>query len=142
MATEVRQSLCRFCHSFCGIDVTITDGRVTKVIGDVHNPMYQGYSCIKGRSLPDQHAHPDRLLRSVRRDRRGGGGDGEIAAEQAPDEVAERIRRLVDEHGPRALALYLGTFSYLYVPGQELAAAFMMALGSPMIFTSGTIDQP
>jgi anaerobic selenocysteine-containing dehydrogenase len=142
MTTEVRQSLCRFCHSFCGIDVTVTDGRVTKVVGDVRNPMYQGYSCIKGRSLPDQHAHPDRLLRSIRRDRVGGRPDEPIPAEQAMDEIADRIRRIVDEHGPRALALYLGTFSYLYVPGQELAAAFMAAIGSPMLFTSGTIDQP
>jgi anaerobic selenocysteine-containing dehydrogenase len=142
MATVVRQSLCRFCHSFCGIDVTVTDGRVVKVVGDVANPMYEGYSCIKGRSLPDQHAHPDRLLRSVRRDRAGGGAAEPVPVEQAMDEIAERIRRIVGEHGPRALALYLGTFSYLYVPGQELAAAFMTALGSPMIFTSGTIDQP
>jgi anaerobic selenocysteine-containing dehydrogenase len=142
MTTEVRQSLCRFCHSFCGIDVTVTDGGVVKVVGDVRNPMYQGYSCAKGRSLPEQHAHPDRLLRSVRRDRTGGRPDEPIAAETAMDEIADRIRAIVDEHGPQAVALYLGTFSYLYVPGQELAAAFMTALGSPMIFTPGTIDQP
>lgn len=142
MTTERKVSMCRFCHSFCGIEVTVDDGRVVKVIGDVDNPMYEGYSCIKGRALPDQHAHPDRLLHSQRRDRRGTGVVEAIGSEQAMDEIAERIRGLVDRHGPAAVALYLGTLPFLYLPGQELAGAFMAALGSPMIFSSGTIDQP
>jgi anaerobic selenocysteine-containing dehydrogenase len=43
MATQT-QTFCRFCHSFCGITVTVEDGRPVKVVGDVENPMYQGYS--------------------------------------------------------------------------------------------------
>ena len=59
-----RVSFCRFCHAFCGIKVDVEDGRVVKVIGDVENPMYHGFTCVKGRALPEQHNHPDRLLHS------------------------------------------------------------------------------
>ena len=52
---DVRTAFCRFCHAFCGIKVEVRDGRAVKVIGDVDNPMYEGYTCAKGRALPEQH---------------------------------------------------------------------------------------
>lgn len=138
MATQT-QTFCRFCHSFCGITVTVEDGRPVKVIGDVENPMYQGYSCIKGRALPEQHLHPERLLHTQKRT-----DDGFVAipAEQAMDEIAAQLADIVAEHGPRAVALYTGTFSFMYPTGTEMAKGFMSALGSPMRFSSGAIDQP
>ena len=49
--TEVT-AICRFCHATCGLVATLEDGRITKLIGDLDNPMYTGYSCIKGAQLP------------------------------------------------------------------------------------------
>ena len=46
------------------------------------------------------------------------------------------------EHGPRSVALYAGTFSFHYPVGNEVGRGFMKALGSPMRFSSGSIDQP
>ena len=66
---EVKPSFCRFCHAFCAIQVTVEDGKAVKVIGDPHNPVYHGYTCKKGRALPQQHYHPERLLHSMRRGR-------------------------------------------------------------------------
>ena len=59
---ETTQTFCRFCHAFCAIEVDIEDGRAIKVRGDAKNPVYKGFTCIKGRQLPEQHYHPDRLL--------------------------------------------------------------------------------
>lgn len=139
MATQ-HATFCRFCHALCSIIATVEGGRVTKVIGNKDNAMYHGYTCIKGRSLPDQHSNPSRLLHSLKR-----GADGthhKIPVEQAMDEVAEKLRAVIDHHGPRAVAMYLGTYGYHYPQTKALALGFMAALGSPMVFTPGSIDQP
>jgi anaerobic selenocysteine-containing dehydrogenase len=140
MEREVRTSFCRFCHAFCGIRVTVEDGRAVKVIGDVDNPMYQGYSCIKGRALPEQHHHPDRIVQPWRR--LPDGSMQPVSTSEALDDIAARLSDIVAESGPRAVALYAGTFSFPYPAGNEAAKGFMKALGSPMRFSSGAIDQP
>ena len=48
---EVRRSFCRFCHANCAMLVTVDEGRVTKVQGDPDDPVFGGYTCIKGRQL-------------------------------------------------------------------------------------------
>ncbi len=138
--TQVHSSICRFCHAHCGIQVEVADGRAVKVYGDKDNPVYHGFSCAKGRSLPEVHAHPDRLLHSQAR--QADGSFAPIASGRAMDEVAARLQRIVAEHGPRSVALYLGTYSFPYVASSPLATAFMHAIGSRMIFTSASIDQP
>jgi len=137
---SVHDSFCRFCHAGCAIKVTVEDGRAVSVIGAKDNPIYHGYTCAKGRALPEQHAHPERLLRSQKR-----GADGRyapIASGVAMDEIADRIARIVARHGPRSVAIYTGTFSFPYPAATPLAHAWLAALGSPMLFTSATIDQP
>jgi anaerobic selenocysteine-containing dehydrogenase len=53
MATDVKRSFCRICHAACPVDVEITNGRVTKVSGVDEDPIFNGYTCVKGRQLPD-----------------------------------------------------------------------------------------
>jgi len=135
-------SICRFCHACCGILVDVDDatGRPLSVRGDRDNPAYHGFTCAKGRRLPEQHAHPDRLLHSQRRARDG--AFEPVASERAMDEVAERIRAIADAHGPRAVALYVGTYSGPHPASIPFSVGFMVALGSRMVFTASTIDQP
>ena len=64
-------AICRFCHATCGLRVTIEDGRVVHAIGDIDNPMYHGYSCVKGRNFHEFHADPRRVLRPLQRDATG-----------------------------------------------------------------------
>lgn len=137
---EVHDSFCRFCHAGCAIKVTVEDGRAVSVIGAKDNPMYHGYTCAKGRALPEQHANPNRLLHSMKRDAEG--VHRPIAPEQAMDEIAERVSRIVEQHGPRSVALYTGTFSFPYPAAAPMGGAWLNALGSKMLFTSATIDQP
>jgi anaerobic selenocysteine-containing dehydrogenase len=133
------KSFCRFCHASCAIEVDVAEGRVVKVRGDRDNPMFRGYTCIKGRELPAQHNHPDRLRSSLRRK---GDGFEEISSEQALDEIAEKLRAIVDEHGPRAVALYGGTGAFQCATGLNVAKAWMKGLRSPSFYSSITIDQP
>lgn len=138
--SEVHDSICRFCHASCAIKVTVENGRAVSVIGAKDNPVYHGYTCAKGRALPEQHSSPHRLLHTMKR-----GADGKhqpVPVEQAMDEIAAKVSKIVEEHGPRSVALYIGTYSFPYPAGLPMAGAWLSSLESPMLFTSATIDQP
>ena len=138
--SETHLTFCRFCHASCAIKVGVEDGRAVSVIGDKDNPVYHGYTCAKGRALPEQHAHPERLLRSQKRE--ADGTFANVSSEQAMDEIAAKVASIVERHGPRSVALYTGTFSFPNPASAPLATAWLNAIGSPMHFTSATIDQP
>jgi len=138
--SEERITLCRFCGAFCPIRVTVEDGRATDVIGLKENELYAGYTCIKGRALPDQHNDPNRILHTLKRDDRG--VHQRLGVEDAMDAIADQLSRLIAEHGPRSIALYSGTYSYLYTAGAELGKSFMGAIHSKMLLDPSTMDQP
>jgi anaerobic selenocysteine-containing dehydrogenase len=58
------------------------------------------------------------------------------------DEVASRVREIVDKHGPRSVALYPGTYSGPHPASIPAGVGWMLGLGSKMVFTSAAIDQP
>lgn len=140
MPEKIQPSICRFCHANCGILVEIEEGRPVRTQGDPDNPAYAGFTCAKGRQLPQQHAHPERLLYSQKRV--GDHGYTDISSEQAIDEISERIQEIVSESGPRSVALYPGTYSGPHPASIPTAIGWMLGLGSRMVFTSSSIDQP
>jgi anaerobic selenocysteine-containing dehydrogenase len=140
MTHTTHQSFCRLCHNACPIVVDVEDGRATKVVGDESSPIHKGYVCVKGRAIPELENSPTRLLHSMKRD---GDTFSPIASSDAVAEIAGRLRQILDTHGPRSVAIYVGTS----IAGKSPAAfrmteAFMDAIGSPMRFTANTIDQP
>jgi anaerobic selenocysteine-containing dehydrogenase len=140
MATRLERSFCRICHAACPIDVEISDGRAVRIHGVADDPLFEGYTCIKGRQLPDQLHHPDRLRHPLRRT--SDGRFEEVTSSDALDEIADQLRQIIAEHGPRAVASYTGTGGYQNAPSHPVAAAFHKAIGSVSYYTSVTIDQP
>jgi anaerobic selenocysteine-containing dehydrogenase len=138
--TRIAPSFCRYCSHGCPILVEVQDGRAVSVTGDPSNDVYSGYTCVKGRALPEQHNHPDRLLRSQKR--LPDGTFEPIGSEQAMDEIAERLAAIVAEHGPSSVAAYFGTMVIVSPVVVPMVGAFMGALGSRMVFNPNTIDQP
>ena len=143
-ATRTAPSVCRFCHAGCAIlvDVERHDGqdRVVRVRGDRDNPVYRGFTCEKGRQLGDQHHHPDRLLQSMRK--RPDGTHEPIDSDAVIREVAARLGDIIAAHGPRSVAIYVGTAGSRNPAGRPMLNALMDAIGSLMRFDSNTIDQP
>jgi anaerobic selenocysteine-containing dehydrogenase len=133
-------SFCRLCTALCPVVVTIEDGRAVEVHGDRDAPLFGGYTCPKGRALPEIHASPERLLHSLKR--RADGSHEPISSEQLVMEVADRLAEIVDRHGPNAVASYTGTSNIAYPTMGGMAAAMLRALGSSMFFSAATIDQP
>ncbi|MFN0146744.1 MAG: molybdopterin-dependent oxidoreductase, partial [Dehalococcoidia bacterium] len=142
MSVETRKSFCRMCHAFCAVDVDVDTARntVLAVRGDKTNPIFGGYTCIKGRNLPEQHNHPDRLRSALKR--LPDGTFQAISSEQAMDEVAAKLRAIIDRDGPRAVATYNGTYAYLYGGLLQIAGAWHKGIGSPSLYNSASIDQP
>lgn len=138
--TSTHLSFCRVCHASCPIEVDVSSDRVTAVRGVVADPLFAGYTCIKGRQLPDQMAHPARLLRPLMR--RPDGSFEEVESDDALDRIASTLRRIIDENGPRAVASYTGTGGYQNCLAIPAARAFHQAIGSSSFYTSVTIDQP
>ncbi|MEJ5978911.1 molybdopterin-dependent oxidoreductase [Novosphingobium sp. PS1R-30] len=133
-------TLCRLCPAHCGVLATVEDGRITEVRGDPDNPLFQGYTCPKGRALPELHNSPLRLLASQKR--QADGAFAPIGVDQAMDEIAARLRAIVAQYGPRSVAIYTGTSGQSYPGGANMAAALLQAIGSPMFFTPNPIDSP
>jgi anaerobic selenocysteine-containing dehydrogenase len=140
MERRTEPSYCRFCLTGCPILVDVEDGRAVRVTGDPTNDVYQGYTCVKGRALPEQHYHPERLLHSQKRT--PDGGVESIASEQLVDEVAARLSQIIERHGPESVALYYGTMVTAAPSVLAVAHAFMRAIGSPWICNPAPIDSP
>ncbi|MER5715798.1 bifunctional nitrate reductase/sulfite reductase flavoprotein subunit alpha [Streptomyces sp. NPDC002132] len=109
-ATKVR-TVCSYCGVGCGMVLDVgrgPDGRrtVLKATGDKEHPANRGRLCTKGATTADMLAAPGRLTTAlVRADR---GEEPEPApVDAAVAETARRLRAIVDEHGPDAVALYV-----------------------------------
>ena len=140
VGAATRTTFCRVCHAACPMEVDVVANRVTAVRGVPDDPIFGGYTCIKGRQLPDQMRDPGRLRAPLRR--RPDGTFEEVSSAAALDEIAARLRVIIDEHGPRAVASYTGTGGFQNSTAVPAAKAFHQAIGSSSFYTSVTIDQP
>ncbi len=133
-------TFCRFCHASCPIEVDLQGGQAIAIRGVPEDPIFAGYTCIKGRQIPEQMTHPQRLLKSLRR--RPDGTFEELSSSEAMDEIATQLRRIIDTYGPRSVASYTGTGGYQNSLAVPAARAFHQGFDSPSFYTSVTIDQP
>ena len=138
---ETKKSFCRFCHVFCGIEVDVDTERqqVLEVRGDPDNPYSRGYTCIKGRAVPEEINHPDRL-RSCKK--RIGDGWTDISTDQALSEIAEKLLAIRERHGARSIAVYAAGGAGFSAGGMPLTKTWLNAVGSPSFYTAFTIDCP
>lgn len=117
------------CEPFCGVEVDVEAGRLTGIRPNPDHPITQGYVCIKGMHVPDYVNHAERLLHPMAR---GPAGLARVDWEVATREIGERLRKLCDEHGPRAIATYWGNAADSV--SITLANTFCHAFGSPNSF--------
>ena len=80
--------------------------RVAKASGDKDHPTNRGRLCTKGATSAEMLAAPGRLERAQVRASRGE-PRVEVPMADAVAEAARRLRAVVDEHGPGAVALYV-----------------------------------
>ncbi|MET9830332.1 bifunctional nitrate reductase/sulfite reductase flavoprotein subunit alpha [Streptomyces sp. NPDC006385] len=108
--TQVR-TVCTYCGVGCGILLDVgmgPDGRrtVLKAAGDKAHPANAGRLCTKGATTAELLAAPGRLTTALVRDDRGEEPVPSPMAD-AIAETARRLRAIIDEHGPDAVAFYV-----------------------------------
>ncbi len=99
------------CPDSCGWTVTVDDAGPTPVAvrlrGDPDHPFSQGELCPKVNRFLDRVHSPDRILHPLRRVGPKGSGEFErISWADALEEIADRLRAVIDTHGAEALLPY------------------------------------
>lgn len=138
--TETIKTFCRNCLANCGLDLTVEDNRIVATRPDVTHPVTAGYSCVKSlMSIDLCNGIEPRLASCLKRE--SDGTFAEVGAEQALDEIGAKVGRLLDQYGPRSVALFFGTAAYAQSLAIPLCRSFMHEIGSPNWFSTMTIDQ-
>lgn len=103
---------CSYCGVGCGVAVeTRTDAEtgkpvIAKVSGDKLHPANFGRLCTKGATHAELMRAGGRLDTALIRAERGAAA-APVPVDDAVVEAAQRLRRIVDEHGPDSIALYV-----------------------------------
>lgn len=139
MPVATHRTFCRFCHANCAMLSDVEDGRVVAVRGDPEDPVFGGYTCVKGRQLAEAHNTPERLTSCLERSAEGWTA---LGSQDALDAVAQRLRAIIDRYGPDAVAVYCGSYAFQNSAGVGAALAFAQGLGTRHFYTSVTLDQP
>ena len=104
------------CGSRCPLRMEVRDGQITRVLsdntGDDELGTQQIRACVRGRSIRHRIYNPDRLKTPMRRrpgTLRGEGQWDEITWDEAYDEIAATMTRLIKDYGNESIYLNYGT---------------------------------
>jgi anaerobic selenocysteine-containing dehydrogenase len=100
----IHKTSCVLCAQNCGLEVKVEDNRIVGVKGDKSNVRSEGYVCRKGMNVAYHQHHADRLKYPLKR---VGDGFERISWEQAIDEIAVKLKGILEQYGSRSLA-YMG----------------------------------
>jgi anaerobic selenocysteine-containing dehydrogenase len=137
MATKEKKSFCRICGSSCGIIVELDGEQVLKVRADRDHPVSRGYTCPKGRALPQDHHRDDRIVVPMIRE------NGELRPttwDHVLDDLASKLTGIIDETGPRGVGTFIGGGGFLDASGLFSLLAFQREIGTPSAYSDVTID--
>jgi anaerobic selenocysteine-containing dehydrogenase len=124
--SEWHKTGCVLCAQNCGLEILVEENRMVKVRPDKENPKSQGYACRKGLNVIFHQYPKDRLTEPLKR---VGNRFEPISWDVAAEEIAGKLRDLVDRHGPRCLA---------YMGGSAQGGQFETTFGLTMIRALGS----
>ncbi|RPH87074.1 MAG: molybdopterin dinucleotide-binding protein, partial [Deltaproteobacteria bacterium] len=117
---------CVLCAQNCGLEIEVENNRIVKARGDKSNVKSEGYVCRKGVNIAHHQHNADRLKYPLKKVK---DKFERVSWDQAIDEIAAKLKSIVDQYGPRSFA-YMGASTQ----GCHLEAAFgirlMRGLGS------------
>jgi anaerobic selenocysteine-containing dehydrogenase len=134
---ETKRSYCKVCTIQCGILVDVAEGRIVRVRGDRNHPMTRGYTCPKGRAVGQWHEHADAITGPMMLKN---GQLVPVSWDEALDDLAAKLQRVVSEHGPHSVGMFFGSGLGMDSSGYRMAEALHAALGQPPRFSPTSID--
>jgi len=136
--TRLAFRTCPLCEATCGLEISVRDDAVVRIRGDRDDVFSCGFICPKGSTLKQLDADPDRVRQPlIKRD-----GKFEPATwDEAFAHIADNLVPLITEHGPNAVALYLGNPNVHTMSGPLYNRVLIRALRSRSLFSASTVDQ-
>ena len=120
------------CPDTCAWEVTVENGRATRMSGDGDHPFTRGFLCAKVNRYIERTYHRDRLTTPLRRVGAKGEGRFEpVSWNVALTEIAARLRAIVDSpDGPQAILPYSYAGTMGMIQGESMDRRFFHALGA------------
>ncbi len=135
-------TFCRVCEPSCGLVAEVEGDRLVRLRPDDEHPVTQGFACHKGIGFIDVHHDPDRLDAPLHRTspRTEPGAFRARSWDEVLPEIATALRTIQQQHGPSAIAGYIGNPTAFNALGSQALTSFFAQLGSQRLFSSGTQD--
>ena len=132
-----KRSYCRICTNQCGVWIDVADEQVVRIKAGSNHPLSKGYMCPKGRALGRSHHHPGAITRPMMRK---GGELVPVGWDECLDDIAARLRNVLDTYGPNAIGFNFGSGLGMDASGYRMAETFYKSFGGPPRFSPLTID--
>ena len=100
----IHKTGCVLCAQNCGLVIEVYNNRIVGVKPDKTNAKSEGYFCRKGMNIAYHQHNADRLKYPLKK---VGDKFERISWDQAIEEIAAKLKSIVDQYGPRSFA-YLG----------------------------------
>ena len=131
------RTYCRICIAGCGLEVDVEDGVAVAVRGDAAHPLSAGYTCSKGRALPQIHHAANRLDGPLLR---VDGVPRPVGWEEVLADLDHRLSDVVRAHGAGSVGFFLGGGIYMDTSGYWGFRRLSRRLASGHIYSDTTID--
>jgi formate dehydrogenase (coenzyme F420) alpha subunit len=99
------RTVCEECTVGCGLMAYVQDERIVDVGGDESHPISRGRLCAKGIAFVQALHHPERITLPGTRNRLQGSFEAFDNWEKGLDLLAERLKRIKDQHNPESLVI-------------------------------------
>lgn len=132
---KIVKTMCQACYFYCGLNVTVDQGRILRIDGMPEHPVNRGSICPKGLASQQIATDPHRLTQPLQRIGNRGSGQWEpISWDDALDLMASKLDAARREHGAESFVYHRG-----HAPGwvttMNYVTRFMSAFGSPNLLT-------
>jgi anaerobic selenocysteine-containing dehydrogenase len=104
MMGTIHKTGCVLCAQNCGLEIEVENNRIIKVRPDKSNAKSEGYVCRKGLNIAYHQHNADRLKYPLKK---VGDKFERISWDQAIDEIAAKLKGIIEQYGPRSFA-YMG----------------------------------
>lgn len=138
MSTRELPTYCRICEPLCGLIATVEDGKLVRLRADKDHPLSRGNACPKGIAFTEIQNDPDRVLHPLRRAKDG--SFERVSWDTALDEIGERLRGIIAEHGRGSLGWYFGNPSSFSYSHTLWMLGFQLAAGLHHVYSAGSQD--
>jgi anaerobic selenocysteine-containing dehydrogenase len=136
--TRTEYRTCHLCEATCGLELHLDGDEIALVRGDRDDVFSHGFLCPKGTAIKQLEADPDRVRQPLVRD---GDTFREVSWDEAFAVIDAGLAPIREQHGPDALAVYLGNPSAHNLSGLVYNRVLLQSARTKNVYSASTVDQ-